>query len=75
MTLDKRVEPTRNTNMSFESCSGQIFVTALVCSCSGLVLVVSEGASINTVKPLVRCFCLKFEGQEQGSCDVAREAL
>ena len=54
--LDQRVEPTRNTNMSFESCSGRIFITASVCSCSRrqLVVVVSEGVSVTTVKCFVR---------------------
>jgi hypothetical protein len=63
--------------MSFESYSGQIFLTALVCSGSRrwLFVVVSEGASVKTVKRFIRCFYLKFEGQEQGSRDGAREAL
>ena len=53
--------------MLFESCSGQIFVTALVCSClRRQLLVVSEGASVKTVKRLVP-LCLKFEGMKKAT--------
>ena len=71
------MEPTGNTSMSFESCSGQMFITALVCSCSRrqLFVVASECASAKTVKRFIHRFCLKFEGQKNKEAVMAIEKL